>query len=686
MRWILRPAGLALALAVLVAASPLMAQQAEKRIAFVVGDAAYQAAALQTPANDAGLLAQTLQAAGFEVVGARDLDQAAFVNAWNDFLAKAQAAGPDAVAFVYLAGYGLQLEGENYFASVDSQIATSADIATNAIRVSDISGSLASVPLKARILVFDAARANPFALDDPTIAGGLALVDPDDGALVAFNAAPGTIAPENPGPYGPYAQALAEMIGQGGLPLDEVFTRTRMRVSEVTKGAFMPWNASKVSAPFAFRDGAPDAASSQARNVMAKPVAELGPQDGYAMTLRLDTVDGYQGFLAAYPSDPLAPRVRAILAARREAIVWRRTYLADTPNAYGPISPAIPHGPHAGDARRRLEILAAALEPPPAFEMFVYDQPPPPPEELVYVERPVLMFGEPAFGFAEPPPPPDYFLPPMNPMFVMLPPPPPPAGPMFLPVPRLVPFIVNNQPYRPSRQVALPMVTATRPLDAQKLRLAPLVNPALKPDSLKQNRPLLAPGARPLVNPQQVNVNPQPLLNQQKLPNQNRLQPLNQQQLHVNQPPAGNAALPGNKLHQSNHGSPNKPPLGTVNQQRVINNNQQRVINNQQRVITSTAPANKLNAAKPLSATNPAGQAHVNTNAAKPLNAAPQNRIQSINSNVRPQVVNRAPVVAPRQVTAPPKPPPAAPRQAAAPPKPPPAPPCGRPGQPPCKR
>ena len=48
---------------------------AETRVALVVGNAAYQAGALNTPANDAGLIAQTLQAAGFDVVGARDLDQ-----------------------------------------------------------------------------------------------------------------------------------------------------------------------------------------------------------------------------------------------------------------------------------------------------------------------------------------------------------------------------------------------------------------------------------------------------------------------------------------------------------------------------------------------------------------------------------------------------------------------------------
>ena len=47
-------------------------------------------------------------------------------------------------------------------------------------------------------------------------------------------------------------------------------------------------------------------------------------------------------------------RVRAILGARREAITWRRTYLADTPQAYWSYLRRYPEGPHAWDARRRL--------------------------------------------------------------------------------------------------------------------------------------------------------------------------------------------------------------------------------------------------------------------------------------------------------------------------------------------
>src|SRR2546429_2824916 len=224
----------------------------KKRIAFVTGNVGYQAGALTTPANDAGLIAQTLQAAGFDVVGARDLDQDSLRRAFRDFLEKATNSGPDTVAFIYVSGYGVQLEGENYFVPIDAKIARDSDVAAEAIRMSDYIRPLAALKLKAGIVVLDAARANPFAKSGPPLAGGLALVEPEPGVLIAFNAAPGTVAPEGQGPYGPYAQALAEMMREGGLPLASVFDRARLRVNDVTKGAEVPWHASKVETSLVF--------------------------------------------------------------------------------------------------------------------------------------------------------------------------------------------------------------------------------------------------------------------------------------------------------------------------------------------------------------------------------------------------------------------------------------------------
>lgn len=443
---------LLLPIVVLAAGAPARAQQQEKRIALVVGNGAYAKSPLATTANDAGLIAQTLQAAGFDVVGARDLDGDTLRKSFRDFIQKAQASGPGTVAMIYLAGYGVQLAGENYFIPVDSNISRDTDIPTEALRISDYVRQLASIQLKASIVVLDAARAQPFIEGgQQPIASGLALVEPDPNMLIAFNAAPGTVAPEEPGPYGIYAQSLAEMIRTGGLSLQEVFDRVRLRVNESSKGAQVPWNEQKISAQFSFFERGPDApppaaAPDQVAAIRSKPIRDLGVQDAYAAALARDTLPAYEEFLAAYPNDPMSRRVMAIVAARREAITWRRTYRADTPDAYWSYLRRYPRGPHAGDARRRLAILTAPLEPPPTFAMMDYDVPPPPPEEVVYVDRPVLYFSDPDFGFAPPPPPPVYYLPPPPPDFVVLPPPLPVVGLFVLPQPVFVPIPVFVQP------------------------------------------------------------------------------------------------------------------------------------------------------------------------------------------------------------------------------------------------
>ncbi|MCP3408846.1 caspase family protein [Bradyrhizobium sp. CCGB01] len=433
------------------APAPARAQQQEKRVALVVGNGAYAKSPLATTANDAGLIAQTLQAAGFDVVGARDLDGDTLRKSLRDFIQKAQASGPGTVAMIYLAGYGVQLAGENYFIPVDSNITRDTDIPTEGLRISDYARQLAALQLKANIVVLDAARVQPFIEGGQPIASGLALVEPDPNMLIAFNAAPGTVAPEEPGPYGIYAQSLAEMIRTGGLPLPEVFDRVRLRVNEASKGAQVPWNEAKISAPFSFFERGPDApppeaAPDQVAAIRNKPIRDLGVQDAYAAALERDTLPAYEEFLTAYPGDPMSKRVMAIVAARREAITWRRTYRNDTPEAYWSYLRRYPRGPHAADARRRLAILTAPVEPPPSFAMIDYDVPPPPPEEVVYVDRPVLYFSDPDFGFAPPPPPPVYYLPPPPPDFVVLPPPLPVVGLFVLPQPVFVPIPVFVRP------------------------------------------------------------------------------------------------------------------------------------------------------------------------------------------------------------------------------------------------
>src|SRR3954452_9922748 len=100
---------LAVALLALVFASPA---QAEKRIALVVGNSAYQnITRLDNPRADAMLMAETLGALGFALIGGHaqlDLDKSALDNAVQNFGRQIQGAD---VALFYYAGHGVQVSG-----------------------------------------------------------------------------------------------------------------------------------------------------------------------------------------------------------------------------------------------------------------------------------------------------------------------------------------------------------------------------------------------------------------------------------------------------------------------------------------------------------------------------------------------------------------------------------------------
>jgi uncharacterized caspase-like protein len=428
-----------------------LAARAETRFALVIGNDQYRAAKLATPANDAGLVADALQAAGFTVTGAANLDQVTLRETIREFLDEVSAAGPDTVALVYLSGFGLQYNGENYFVPVDADLAHDVDIPLQTIRISDFAQPLAALPARVKIVILDAARQNPFARGDQPLASGLALVDAVPGTAVAFNAAPGTVGPEEPGPYGAYATALTEMIGAGGLSFDDIFARVRLRVSNLTQGAEIPWYVSQIGGPFFMTERAADAPPPPdvmpIVDIRNRPLRDFASvDDAYAAVLALDTIEGYEQFLTVYSYSPYSQRVAAMLAVRREEIVWRRCVTFDTPQAYWSYLRRYPNGPHSWDARRRLAILRAELEPPPQFALVDFGMPPPPPAELVFIDQPILIFAGP--GWAPPPPPPIIFLPPRPREFAVLPPPPPPSGRFGLPMPRagVVPVFVRPPP------------------------------------------------------------------------------------------------------------------------------------------------------------------------------------------------------------------------------------------------
>jgi uncharacterized caspase-like protein len=472
---------------------------AEIRLALVIGNDEYKSGKPATPANDAGLVANVLTAAGFTVTGARNLDQATLRESFREFLGQVAAAGPDAVTVIYLAGYGVQFAGENYFVPVDADLARDVDVPLQAIRVSDFMQPLAALPGPVKIVILDAARQNPFARGGEPMASGLALVDPGNGIAIAFNAAPGTVGPDEPGPYGAYATSLTEMIAAGGLSLDDLFARTRLRVSELTNGGEVPWYASQIGEPFFITERAADAPSlpnaAPVADLRSKPLRSYPSiEDAYAAAIALDTMEGYEQFLALYPASLYSQRIAAMLAVRREEIIWRHCVFNNTPPAYWSYLRRYPHGPHAWDARRRLAMIGASFEGPSDFAFVDFGVPPPPPDELDYVDRPVVMFW--GAGYGPPPPPPLFFLPPRPREFVVLPPPPPPRERFFLPTPgaAVVPAFV-----RPPHTVAVRPAKSDSP---------PGQTPVALPAAVSHGTPGTRPGTQGSGAPSTAAVKP----------------------------------------------------------------------------------------------------------------------------------------------------------------------------------
>jgi len=115
-------------------------------------------------------------------------------------------------------------------------------------------------------------------------------------------------------------------------------------------------------------------------------------EDAYVAALALDTMETYEQFLALYPSSPYSQRVAAMLAVHREETIWRRCIFNNTTPAYWSYLRRCPRGPHAWDARRRLAMIGAPLEGPLDLAFIDFGVPSRPPNELVFVDRPILMF------------------------------------------------------------------------------------------------------------------------------------------------------------------------------------------------------------------------------------------------------------------------------------------------------
>ena len=153
----------ALLLAISLAAHAQAQEEGGKRVALVVGNAGYRAVpGLANTGNDARLLAKTLRAKGFTLIGgdARlDLNKAQFNVALDAFGQALQGAD---VALFFYAGHGMQVRGANWLVPVDAAPRKAGDLDTQMVNAVRVLSAMRAAGTKLNLVILDACRDNPF--------------------------------------------------------------------------------------------------------------------------------------------------------------------------------------------------------------------------------------------------------------------------------------------------------------------------------------------------------------------------------------------------------------------------------------------------------------------------------------------------------------------------------------------
>lgn len=243
--------------------------QAEKRVALVIGNSAYEhAAPLRNPGNDANAIAERLSGLGFDVVKGVDLTHRGFAETISQFKSKLSFAD---VALFFYAGHGLQVHGRNYLAPVDARLEDSTALAFEAVQLRTVV-ELMEQRQRTNIVFLDACRDNPLARNlargmgtrSNAVGRGLARMETGVGTLIAFATQPGNVALDGEDKHSPFTKALVNHIATPDLDVALMLRRVRQEVLSDTGGRQIPWQHSSLTGPFLFKAGAPSRESASA--------------------------------------------------------------------------------------------------------------------------------------------------------------------------------------------------------------------------------------------------------------------------------------------------------------------------------------------------------------------------------------------------------------------------------------
>lgn len=211
----LASAAAALATALLLSAAPAAAQNAEARIALLIGNGDYtNAPDAQTAVRDVNSVAEALRRAGWQVTALTDLDRGKMRQALKRF---ADAADDAKDVLVYYSGHALRTGGYTFLAPTDQRADSLVDVVFDAVPLDLVLRILAEGSGQG-VLLIDGAQLEGFR---PTqfVEPGLARIDAPEDVFVISAAPPGQAIRRSPERDSRFARQLVDSFLQPGADL-----------------------------------------------------------------------------------------------------------------------------------------------------------------------------------------------------------------------------------------------------------------------------------------------------------------------------------------------------------------------------------------------------------------------------------------------------------------------------------
>jgi uncharacterized caspase-like protein len=208
------------------------------RVALVIGNGHYPDASspLAQPINDARGLTAALRGKGFDVDVVEDATKDDMARAIGRLKAKIKR---DTVVMLFFGGYGVQVGRESFMIPVDAAIWKEADVRRDGFSIESVLESIKDQGAKAKLVVVDASRRNPYERRFRSYSHGLAPISAPENALILTSATPGKVADDSRGPYSVLmAELLNNLAAQAGA--ETAFNKTRVAISRASEGEQVP--------------------------------------------------------------------------------------------------------------------------------------------------------------------------------------------------------------------------------------------------------------------------------------------------------------------------------------------------------------------------------------------------------------------------------------------------------------